>query len=118
MRRKVLALAMLLAGSTQAQDPADTNYRIGFGDTLLFNDRLHYAAFGYDGPAPLFAQLWFPLIEDPATAPLSQAQLRQRTLKGPLRRVYDELLLRMDSAFIAYDLRDPWDGEGPIDYSP
>lgn len=118
MRRKVLALAMLLAGSTQAQDPADTNYRIGFGDTLLFNDRLHYAAFGYDGPAPLFAQLWFPLIEDPAIAPLSQAQLRQRTLKGPLRRVYDELLLRMDSAFIAYDLRDPWDGEGPIDYSP
>ncbi len=63
-------------------------------------------------------QVWFPLSVDPGTAPLSHAQLRQRTLEGPLRRVYDELLLRMDSAFIEYDLRYPLGGDEPIDYSP
>ena len=97
-----------------AQDP----HPISFADTLLFNDSLRYAAFGYDGPAPLFVQAWFP-VEEPATTPkLTFQQLRDRRLEQPLKGVYHELLVRMDSAFIEYDLRYPIGGDDPIDYAP
>lgn len=118
MRRTVIGLQLLLACAVRGQKPSAPEYSVGFADTLLFNTAQHYAEFGYDGPAPLFVQLWFPLSVKPQTAPLSHAQLRQRTLEGPLRRVYDELLLRMDSAFIEYDLRYPLSGDEPIDYPP
>lgn len=97
-----------------AQDP----HPISFADTLLFNDSLRYSGFGYDGPAPLFVQAWFPL-DDPATTPkLTFHQLRDRRLEQPLKGVYHELLVRMDSAFIEYDLRYPIGGDEPIDYAP
>ncbi len=115
MRTPLFAFVLFVTGSISGQAVVHT---IGFADTLLFNDSLRYAAFGYTGPAPLFVQVWFPLSVEPMTAPLSHAQLRQRTLEGPLRRVYDELLVRMDSAFIEYDLRYPLGGDEPIDYSP
>ncbi len=118
MRLRFLGLALTLAFAVMGQEPPDTKYHIGFKDTLLFNDRQLYTAFGYDGPAPLFVQLWFPLSVEPMTAPLSYAQLRERMLDSPLRRVYDELLLRMDSAFIEYGLRYPIGGDEPINYSP
>lgn len=118
MRSRLLGLVLLFTHAAFGQPSTGASYHIGFADTLLFNDSLHYAAFGYDGPAPLFVQLWFPLSADPGTAPLSHAQLRQRTLEGPLKRVYQELLLRMDSAFIEYDLRYPLEGDVPINYSP
>ena len=107
-----------MACAARGQEPSASRYYIGFADTLLFNDRQHYAAFGYDGPAPLFVQLWFPLSAEPGTAPLTRSELRQRTLEGPLQRVYEELLRRMDSAFIEYDLRYPLGGDEPIDYAP
>ena len=118
MRRTVIGLQLLLACAVRGQEPSAPEYSVGFADTLLFNTTQHYAEFGYDGPAPLFVQLWFPLSAEPMTAPLSYAQLRERTLEGPLQRVYDELLLRMDSAFIEYDLRYPLGGDEPIDYQP
>jgi pimeloyl-ACP methyl ester carboxylesterase len=112
----LLALGGLLASLVAAQSPP--RYTIGFADTLLFNDSLRYTGFGYDGPAPLFVQAWFP-VEESATAPkLSFHQLRDRRLEQPLLRVYRELLLRMDSAFIEYDLRYPFGGDEPIDYAP
>ena len=46
-----------MQGLLHAQGP----HPIGFADTLLVNDSLPYAAFGYEGPAPLFVQAWFPL---------------------------------------------------------
>lgn len=105
----------------QAQSP----HPIGFADTLLFNDGLHYSAFGYEGPAPLFVQVWFPLggtIAEPVGR-LDPINLRFRDLRKPslplaLQRVYSELLLRMDSAFIEYCLREPVDDDEPIDYAP
>ncbi len=118
MRVLLFALALLLALAAFGQSSTGAPYHIGFRDVILFNDSLHYAAFGYNGPAPLFVQVWFPLSTDAGTAPLTHAQLRERTLQGPLRRVYDELLLRMDSAFIDYDLRYPLGGDDPIDYAP
>ncbi len=113
-----LALVLLLSGAAFGRSASGPPYPIGFADTLLFNERLHFEAFGYDGAAPLFVQIWFPLSARPETAPLTLAQLRQPRLDGPLQRVYDELRIRMDSAFIEYDLRYPVGGDGPIDYAP
>lgn len=115
-RGLVLCSALLLALGAVAQD--HPGFAIGYADTVLLNERQRYAAFGYEGPAPLFVQIWFPLAEAPQTSPRSLAQLRQRTLSGPLRHVYDELLLRMDSAFIEYDLRYTFGEEAPISYAP
>ncbi|MBL7938153.1 MAG: hypothetical protein JNL43_02235 [Flavobacteriales bacterium] len=109
------ALIVLLGTATSAQTPP--LYTIGFSDTLLFNDSLRYASFGYDGPAPLFVQAWFP-IEEPMGPRLTYRQLRERRLAGPLQRVHQELLVRADSAFVEYDLRYPFDGDDAINYAP
>ena len=113
MRLITILSGLILPFTFQAQERS----AIGFADTLLFNDSLHYVAFGYDGPAPLFVQAWFPLNDDPATPPLTFRELRTPSLRPDLQRVYDELQLRMDSAFIDYNLASTLDDD-PIDYAP
>ncbi len=112
-------LLMALGKEAMAQSP----HPIGFADTLLFNDSLRYTGFGYDGPAPLFVQAWFPLggtIAEPVgrldPINLRFRELRKPTLPTSLQPVYQQLLLRMDSVFIEYCLRYPFDGDEPIDY--
>ncbi len=123
MTRRVFSLLLVFVGMAPgvAQDP----HPIGFADTLLFNESMHYTAFGYDGPAPLFVQAWFPLggtLAEPLGR-LDPNNLRFHELRRPelpalLRPVHQQLLLRMDSAFIEYCLRYPIDGDEPIDYAP
>lgn len=98
---------------------------IGFADTLLFNDSVRYTGFGYDGPAPLFVQAWFPIGSSIADTVgrlgsnnLLFHELRMPTLPPALQPVHQQLVLHMDSAFIEYDLRYPVNGDGPIDYAP
>lgn len=45
---------------------------------------------------------------------LSSHQLRERHLSGALQRVYEELLLWVDPAYIEYDLRYPSNGDHAI----
>ncbi|MCU0319211.1 MAG: hypothetical protein MUE88_03950 [Flavobacteriales bacterium] len=112
---------MLVCGMLHAQSP----HPIGFADTLLYNDSLHYSAFGYSGPAPLFLQAWFPL-EGTIAAPVGRpdpgnvrfSELRKPALPSALQPVYEQLVFRMDSAFVEYALRYPCEGDGPIDYAP
>ena len=111
--QKALASVLLLI-AFRAEVLAQEKHTIGFADTLLFNDSLRYRAFGYDGAAPLFVQAWFP-VDDPLTTPkLTFQQLRDRRLEQPLKGVHHELLSRMDSAFIEYDLRYPLGGDEPL----
>lgn len=123
MRAALLPLVLLPAVHLAAQ--AGGPSPVGFADTLLFSDSLHYRAFGYDGPAPLFLQAWFPLggtIASPVggidPVPLRFSDLRTPRLPPTLQRVHHELLLRMDSAFVEYDIRYPVDGDEPIDHTP
>ncbi len=115
--QKALASVLLLM-AFRAEVLAQEKHTIGFADTLLFNDSLRYRAFGYDGAAPLFVQAWFPVEDPPTTPKLTFQQLRDRRLEQPLKGVHHELLSRMDSAFIEYDLRYPFGGDEPIDYIP
>lgn len=98
----------------RAQGP----HPVGFSYATLYNDSLPYSAFGYNGPAPLFLQIWHPLNETPDTPPLTYRELRLRRVPEDLERVYDALTERMDSAFIEYDLRYATDGETPLAYTP
>jgi len=110
--------SVLLLMAFRAEVLAQEKHAIGFADTLLLSDSLRYTAFGYDGSAPLFVQAWFPVEDPPTTPKLTFQQLRDRQLEQPLLGVHQELLSRMDSAFIEYDLRYPFGGDEPIDYIP
>ena len=114
-----LLLAGALAAEVVAQEgpPPAGHLTVGISDTLLFVEGLPYQAFGYEGPAPLFVQVWHP-VDEAQDGPLALRELRERSQDGPLARVHQELLLRTDSAFIEYDLRYPLDADEPIDYAP
>lgn len=118
MRSLLISGALALAIVLHAQDEGVLPFRVGFADTLIYNDGLRYKAFGYEGPAPLFVQAWFPLDGGGVRSGISFKDLRERKLEGSLRRVYDELILRMDSAFVEYDVRYPLVGDEPIDHAP
>lgn len=107
-------MSMAVSGQPSTMLP----FQVGYADTVLFNDGLHYTAFGYEGPAPLFVQAWFPQERGAMQPGMTFHELRHRTLEGPLQRVFDELLMRMDSAFIEYDLRYPFYSDEPIVYAP
>lgn len=107
-----------MAGGLHAQEHREPPFRAGFADTLLFSEGLPYSGSGYDGPAPLFVQAWFPLERGAVQPGLTFAQLRLRSLPDPLSRVYEDLCLRMDSAFLEYCIRYPFDGDELIDYAP
>jgi hypothetical protein len=106
-------LALGLAHALHAQDPLS----VGFADTVLFL-ATPYSGYGYAGPAPLFVQAWFP-IDGPAPGPaLTYHQLRQPALPPALQPVHRALVAHMDSAFVDYCLREPFDDVEPIDYAP
>ena len=121
MRTATLLFALGLAPALKAQDPQ----LVAFADTLIFNDSIRYTAFGHTGSAPLFVQAWFPLdgtIASPEGR-LGPSTLRFHDLRTPrlppaLKPVYQQSVLRMDSAFIDYCVRYPFDGDKPIDYAP
>ncbi|MCB9184989.1 MAG: hypothetical protein H6591_13860 [Flavobacteriales bacterium] len=92
---------------------------IGYMDTVIVVAGQRYEQFGYSGPAPLFIGIWHPLSNASVhRTPLTWRELRERTLSGPLRKTYDELLLRMDSSLVEYDIRYPINSDEPLDYGP
>ncbi|MEZ4759091.1 MAG: hypothetical protein R2810_04805 [Flavobacteriales bacterium] len=78
---------------------------------------LPYQAFGYEGPAPLFVQVWHP-VDEAQDGPLALGELRERSLDGPLNASTKSSCSARNSAFIEYDLRYPLDADEPIDYAP
>lgn len=118
MRCLVFGIQVIICAVLFGQETNTVPIAIGHADTVLFSDGLHYTGYGYDGPAPLFLQAWLPVERSALCSAITFRELRERKLDGPLRRVYDELCLRMDSMFVEYDLRYPFDGDEPIDYTP
>lgn len=91
-------------------------YGVGFADTLIMNEQVSYTGFGYSGPSPLFASIWFPVPQDQNATPLPFDEFRTRTLPPELKDVYRELVARSDTAFIAYNIAYPLDSDEKIDY--
>lgn len=92
-----------------------TPYFVGYTDTTLFTTE-NYQFGNYDGPAPLFVQVWHPIRYKPTSRPLTFGQLHNEQLSGPLAQVYQQLESYSDSAFIEYNLLYTIDTEEEIGY--
>lgn len=113
----VLSLSVTCLCQVSETHPSLGGHAVGYQDTVITVAGERYAQFGYDGPAPLFVNIWHPLHGTPEQeAPLTWRALRSKTATGAIGRVKDELRMRLDSSFIEYDLRYRFDGDEPIDY--
>lgn len=91
-------------------------YNTGYCDTILYTETVTYRQYGYNGPAPLFVQIWHP-VEKKQTGPLLRfGELRKRALPENLKRLYDSLYAKSDTAFIDYNIAYTVPEEEPIDY--
>ena len=86
-------------------------YAIGYTDTILYDNMYPYAEYGYEGPAPLFLQVWHPIAKSTEGNYLSQEDLRSRTLPPNLEKTYKALCEKMDSAAIWYNISRDLNGD-------
>ncbi len=88
-------------------------YGIGFCDTVVFNNQIRfdflpkngssYTQYNYQGPTPLFVQIWHP-IQTTERPYLNFDAFRKRELSSPLQSVYAPLISKMDSFFVQYNI--------------
>lgn len=94
-----------------------TAFEIGYYDTLIYNHNVSYNQFGYNGPAPLFVQIWHPVAPGLSEKKmLTVGELRNRGVPPNLQKVYERLCAEMDSSFIAYNLLTDFPDYNEIDY--
>lgn len=110
----VLFACILCHGLSQKQ--TRSRYEVGYSDTVLFNREVTYSFQHYQGPAPLFVQIWHPLNRKPKSSSLTFGELRNEQLTGSLAEVYQQLESLSDSAFIEYNLLYTMDTEEEIGY--
>lgn len=90
-------------------------YKTGYDDTVIFNSRHTYQQYGYNGPAPLFVQIWHPVSRVLGTKPLTYHEFRKRNFHdSTLSKVYHHLCKKMDSSFISYYLSETIDSFAPL----
>ncbi len=123
IRPALLALTLVLAAAVRAQDAfaralPPGPQPVGYFTALVEDADGRYAQYGYDGPAPRFVQVWYPLARPVDGEPLTYGELREREVPEPLAQVYAELLARMDESFVACDLAEQVATHEPIDDSP
>lgn len=88
----------------------------GYDDTILYNTKQAYNFAEYNGPAPLFVQIWHPVKRQPKTESLTFGQLRNEHLPGNLNAIYRELESLSDSSFLDYNLLYTIDTDDEIGY--
>lgn len=79
-------------------------YDVGFFDTLIYSDSSQYKQYGYNGPAPLFVQIWHPVKPVSNRKYLCYGDFRKRQLPGDLSSVYENLNAQSDAIFIETNL--------------
>lgn len=92
------------------------DHKVGYCDSLIFSSDESYTQFGYNGPAPLFLQIWHPIDDSISGNQLSYNEFRDRTLDDALVPVYNSLVQKMDSSFVWYNVADDFVDFEPIDY--
>ncbi|MCH2225100.1 MAG: alpha/beta hydrolase, partial [Crocinitomicaceae bacterium] len=91
-------------------------YCVGYCDTVLFDDSLNYSQFNYEGPAPLFVQIWHPLVSQEGRSYLTYGDFRSFKVPPELDEIHNELSIRLDSAFIRYNISEEYKTWKEIDY--
>lgn len=91
-------------------------YSVGYCDTILFDDSLNYSQFNYDGPAPIFVQIWHPVLAKGDNNYLTYGDLMSTEVPQELDKIHHELSIRLDSAFIRYNISEESKTWKEIDY--
>jgi acetyl esterase/lipase len=93
-------------------------YNVGFCDTVIFNTEVNYSAYGYQGKAPLFLEIWHPISDNQSKKnTLSYGDFRRSLVPSELQKVYATLNEAIDSTCIVYNISETFDSYDPIDYS-
>jgi dienelactone hydrolase len=91
-------------------------YGIGYFDSIIYNSGLPYQQFGYSGPTPIFAKIWFPMETGNSKTYLSFGNVMSDNPTDELSEVYQNLSHQLDEIFIRDGLEfNILTGE-PIDY--
>ena len=91
-------------------------YKVGYCDTIIFDDSLNYSQFNYEGPAPIFVQIWHPFVSKENGNYLTYGDFRSPKVPAELNKIYNELSIRLDSAFIRYNISEEYKTWKKIDY--
>ena len=101
------------------------DYGVGFCDTVIYNSDVRfdflpdngtsYTQYDYNGPTPLFLQIWHP-TELNDLEPMIFKDFRNRNLDLALQSVYDPLIAKMDSFFVRYNIIEDFTNYDSIDY--
>lgn len=92
------------------------DYWVGFCDTVIYNHDQSYSQYDYSGDAPLFVQIWHPIVKGTKGDHLSYHEFRVREVPQNLITVYDTLCNQMDKSFIDYNIAEDFLEYSPIDY--
>ena len=75
-------------------------YKVGYFDTLAYDMEQQYNQFGYEGPAPIFIQVWHPLKKSSPQRYLTYKDFKKRKLPESLDKVYTKLCGQMNESFM------------------
>jgi hypothetical protein len=102
--------------TTKGIIPSGT-FQVGYDDAIIFNNEVNYKAFGYQGKAPLFVHIWYPLEKTIERAQyMEYGDFRQNNVHDDLKKVYSLLNESIDSSCIVYNISETYGTYDPITY--
>lgn len=72
----------------------------GYSDTVLYDQKFTYEAYGYKGAKPYFVQVWHPVEKNSRASYLHTNDLRMSNLPFPLSEVYTHLNAETDTTIL------------------
>ena len=77
--------------------------QVAYYDTVLYDSSQKYDQFGYEGPAPIFTQVWYPYQGNPTQyAPDVFEAFQEIEAPRTLNRAYSYLKQEFDTTFVNY----------------
>ena len=91
-------------------------FKVGYCDSVIYDNEIQYSQYHYEGIAPIFVQIWFPADIVTNQNFMRFGDFRLKVVPKELSLVYQELSNHMDESFIrdgiTYDILT----DKPIDY--
>lgn len=123
MSKRIIGLALLALFSLQSLSQ-DSFYHhlefgefaVGFADTILYDEEIIYNQYDYQGKAPIFSQIWFPIPKDTSQQYLLQGDYSNENIPPELKLVYQELTNHIDASYIEAGLTYDLTTDEPIDF--
>lgn len=117
--RKSIFFLILLSINSYAQESIlwgnlkSGPYKVGYHDTLIYNNALTYQLLDYKGPKPHFVSLWFPAQEQATRAHLTFGDYFHIKPTYEIQKLCDSVFQQQKKSFINYGIQnrlDSWEG--------